>query len=784
MERLWYRQPAAYWEEALPVGNGRLGAMIYGRTDREIIQLNEESVWSGGPRDRNNPDCLPNLGRIRSLLRQGRVEEAQRLAVWAMSGIPQSQRAYQTLGELYLEHMSGAEIAPAAEVQKICAGAQTTETQRTDTGTLNIDVQPEQNYCRELDLDCAVVRSRWQRKNTCFLQEVIASHPADVLAVHLEAQGEEPLCFSCRLGRGKLFDRAFALDDRSIAFEGDTGGIGFAGALTVSECDGHAETIGEHLVVSEAYRVTLLFSAFTTYRTKEPLKRAAAALKEQAQKSWQVLWQEHVADYQSLYRRVELRIGEELPGKGKVFSERPTDERIAHFLQDDTDVSLAALYFQYGRYLMIAGSRAGGLPLTLQGLWNEDFLPSWDSKYTININLQMNYWPVDICNLSECAEPFFSHLRRMVENGQKTARQMYGCRGFVAHHNTDIYGDTAPQDHYIPASYWVLGGAWLATHIWEHYQFTKDRRFLEENFEILREAVLFFCDFLIEDERGRLVTSPSVSPENTYIMEDGSRGCMCEGPTMDSEILYELFSDFLSADRELGRQDALVSRVESLRERLPELRIGSFGQLMEWREDYREAEPGHRHISHLYAVFPGTRITLEGTPELAGAARISLERRLANGGGHTGWSRAWIILLWAGFREGEKAYENLRQLIGASTFPNMMDFHPTKRKERGKVFQIDGNLGGVTGIAEMLVQSRASVIVLLPALPKAWHSGYVRGLRLRGNLELELGWQNGTPHKCIVTAYDGGEFTFYFEKKQWKVTLEQGETREVIHETI
>lgn len=742
--RLWYQKPAEYWEEALPVGNGRLGAMIYGRVDKEIIQLNEESLWSGQHIDRCNPDCRENLNKIRSYIQRGKIDAAEQLAILTMSGIPQSQRAYQTFGELYIEHLY----------------------QNVEKG---IPVVCER-YERELNLDSGIVCTSWEINKTKYVQEVFSSFPADVLIIHLEANGEQKLNFKCHMERGRFFDHAAKADEDSIYIDGNSGGIDFAGVLKATHCNGKVSTIGEYLIVADASEVTLLFSAHTSFREIHPYGTAKRIVDAQAIVAYEYLKQEHKKDYQVLFGRVKLQFGKSKEEESLCLL--PTDERILRMKKQNTDPGLIELYFQYGRYLMISGSRPGSLPLTLQGIWNEDFTPPWDSKYTININLQMNYWPTEICNLAECAEPFFTHLKKVMESGRITAKKMYGCNGFVAHHNTDIFADTAPQDHYIPASYWVMGGAWLATHIWNHYLYTKDICFLREYFEILKEAVSFFKDFLIEDENGNLVTLPSVSPENTYILENGSRGCMCDAPTMDNEILYHLFHDYLSAAKELQIKDNLNREVENMLEKLPKLMIGSYGQLMEWKKDYAEAEPGHRHISHLYGVFPGEQITVEDNPVYAKAARKSLEHRLSNGGGHTGWSRAWIILLWDRFKEGAKAYQNLKDLISNSTFPNMMDSHPLEGYKRGKAFQIDGNLGGITGIAEMLVQSHNGRIELLPALPPELNSGSVRGLRVRGGASLSMDWNNGELLKCNIESQSDVEIRLIYKgfEKSMKLT--------------
>jgi alpha-L-fucosidase 2 len=421
--------------------------------------------------------------------------------------------------------------------------------------------------------------------------------------------------------------------------------------------------------------------------------------------------EKHFEDYKNLFDRVKLSI----------------------------DNSFAPLYFQYGRYLLISSSRKGSLPSNLQGIWNEDMQPAWDSKFTININTEMNYWSAETCSLPECHLPLFEHLKRMWKNGKYVADKMYGCRGFVAHHNTDLWGDCAPQDIYIPATYWVMGGAWLCTHIWNHYLYTNDKNFLQEMYPILKDAVLFFHDYLIE-VNGELVTCPSVSPENTYIMPSGVKGCICYGSSMDIQILRDLFDGYLKASKELDIYDEIFEKTKEIINKLPKINIGKYGQIMEWQEDYDETEPGHRHISQLYALHPSHQITIEETPKLAKAAAKTLERRLSYGGGHTGWSRAWIVNLYARLHDGENALKNLNELWEKSTFENLMDNHPFRG---GYVFQIDGNFGATAAIAEMLVQSYEDKVIILPALPKQWENGKVTGLTICGGAKIDIEWKNG-----------------------------------------
>ena len=735
-ERLWYDKPATAWKEALPVGNGRLGAMVFGDVFLEKIQLNEDSIWYGRPLNRINPESAENLPKIRELILDGKIRDAEKLSLYSLSGTPAFERIYQTMGylELRFEHA----------------------------------MNEYSNYERELDLEDGIVRTSYQIKDTTFTREVFASYPDKIIAIHLKAEGSEKLNFHCHFNRRKFINHVWHEGMDTIGFDADTGdgGITYCGMLR-GNClgEGSVKAIGEFLIVEEASEVILYLSAATTFRAKDPIVESRNVLNEVCKSHWEEVRNRHNFDYTNLYQRVYMQLGDK--------SKRclPTDVRLEE-LKHKEDNDLLSLYFQYGRYLMISSSRPGSLPANLQGIWNERMDPPWDSKYTININTQMNYWPVETTNLSECHLPLFDLLRRMVKNGSRTAKEMYGCRGFVAHHNTDLYADTAPQDQYIPASYWVMGGAWLSLHIWEHYLYTEDREFLESNYDILKEAVLFFHDFLIENEDGNKITCPSVSPENTYIMENGQRGCMCAGPSMDSQILYELFHAFINASDLLEEKD-MVEETKELLSQLPKPQIGKYGQLMEWTKDYEEVDPGHRHISHLFAIYPGSMITKEETPELYQAAEKTLLRRLENGGGHTGWSRAWIILLWSRFLDGEKAYENILELLKRSTFPNLFDNHPGKPDP---VFQIDGNFGAPQGMIEMLVQSHNGRIHLLPALPKAWSEGSIKGIKLRGNIELQMSWKDGILEEAILTPSKDGSVKLMYNGQEEMLEFTAGKS--------
>ena len=765
---LWYKQPAHKWLEALPLGNGRIGAMAFGTVGKERLQLNEESLWAGAPENPYPKDAREHYKEFQQMNLEGKYDAAMKYAMHNLAVSPTSFRSYEPLGDLYLQF----------------AGQDTYD-----------------SYKRKLDLQTGIFTVEYKINGKKFIRESFISIKYDVLLYRFYSSDNEKT--SCTIDfersrdiskntiQNKILEIAGQVADDSTGYDDNPGGSGKGGLhmkffshIGAVADNGTVRSEGDQLVVENSSAFTVILSTATDYninkmnfdRNIDARQKSLNKLTVALNTPHDEIKEDHIRYTSGIFDRVFLDI------EGESADSLPTDKRIELMASGENDVGLERLFFQYGRYLLMSSSMGRAvLPANLQGIWNKDMWAPWESDYHLNINLQMNYWPAEVCNLSESVNPLTNFMVQLSERGRETSKKLIGSDGWMAHHATNPFGRTTPsgssKKSQVANGYcFPLAGAWMSLTIWRHYEFTQDKEYLKEKtYPMIQGAARFILDFLQENDKGELVSAPSYSPENSYLNPaTGKPQLNTVASTMDIEIIRDVFNACLEAEKVLN-VDNLSGPIEKAMNKLPAIKVGKDGTIREWYKDYQEIESGHRHISHLYGLYPSNQITTQ-TPKLFEAAEKTIEKRLSSGGGQTGWSRAWVINFYARLSKGDKCLKNLDELIGHQLSPNLFDLHPPG------IFQIDGNLGGTAGIAEMLLQSQEpGKIYLLPALPSCWKNGEVKGLKARGNYTVDIAWKDGKVAKATIFSPIGGGTTIYADGKTQKVTLKAGESIQIFN---